>query len=278
MSVTSERISRREEPLAPDQAAMRAAEEETSQAGPARPIGTGLHGQGLVRVYGKRRVVDGVDISVRPGEVVGLLGPNGAGKTTTFYLLTGLVSADAGRVYLDGRDITALAMHRRSRLGLGYLPQEASIFRKMTVEQNLLAILEMVGLSRREQSQRVEQLLAEFAIERIRGYKGNQISGGERRRVEVARALCSRPRYLLLDEPFLGVDPITVVEIQEIISGLIGRGIGVILTDHNVWDTLRITDRAYVMYEGRVLVQGTPAQIAASPLARRFYLGDRFRL
>ena len=148
----------------------------------------------------------------------------------------------------------------------------------MTVEQNLLAILEMLGLSRREQRQRVEQSLTDFAIERIRGYKGYQISGGERRRVEVARALCSRPRYLLLDEPFLGVDPITVVEIQEIISGLTGRGIGVILTDHNVWDTLRITDRAYVIYEGKVLVQGTPAQIAASPLARRFYLGDRFCL
>jgi len=163
-------------------------------------------------------------------------------------------------------------------LGRGYLPEEASIFRKMTVEHNLSAILQMLGLSRREQSQRVEQLLAEFDIERIRRYKGYQISGGERRRVEVARALCSRPRYLLLDEPFLGVDPITVVEIQEIISGLTGRGIGVILTDHNVWDTLRITDRAYFMYEGRVLVQGTPAQIVASPLARRFYLGDLFRL
>jgi lipopolysaccharide export system ATP-binding protein len=232
----------------------------------------------LVRAYGRRRVVDGVGISVHPGEVVGLLGPNGAGKTTTFYLLTGLASTDAGSVYLDGRDITALPMHRRSRLGLGYLPQEASIFRKMTVEQNLLAMLEMLGLSRREQRQRVEQLLDEFAIGRIRGYKGYQISGGERRRVEVARALCLRPRYLLLDEPFLGVDPITVVEIQEIISGLTARGIGVILTDHNVWDTLRITDRAYVMYDGKVLVQGTPAEIAASPLARRFYLGDRFRL
>jgi len=278
MSVTSEHISRREEPLMPDRAATQTAEEETSQAGPARPSGTGLRGQGLVRAYGRRRVVDGVGISVHPGEVVGLLGPNGAGKTTTFYLLTGLTSADAGSVYLDGRDITSLPMHRRSRLGLGYLPQEASIFRKMTVEQNLLAILEMLGLSRREQRQRVEQLLDEFAIGRIRGSKGYQISGGERRRVEVARALCSRPRYLLLDEPFLGVDPITVVEIQEIISGLTGRGIGVILTDHNVWDTLRITDRAYVIYEGKVLVQGTPAQIAASPLARRFYLGDRFHL
>ena len=231
-----------------------------------------------MRAYGRRKVVDGVDISVRPGEVVGLLGPNGAGKTTTFCLLTGLASTDAGRVQLDGRDITALPMHRRSRLGLGYLPQEASIFRKMTVEQNLLAILEMLGPSRQERCQRVEQLLAEFDIGRIRGLKGYQISGGERRRVEVARALCTRPRYLLLDEPFLGVDPITVVEIQEIISGLTGRGIGVILTDHNVWDTLRITDRAYVMYEGRVLVQGTPAEVAASPLARRFYLGDRFRL
>ena len=278
MSVTSEHDDRRDQPSMPDRAAMQATEGESSAAGPARARGTGLHGQGLVRAYGRRRVVDGVDISVRPGEVVGLLGPNGAGKTTTFYLLTGLVSAGAGRVHLDGRDITSLPMHRRSRLGLGYLPQEASIFRKMTVEQNLLAILEMLGLSRREQRQRVEQLLDEFAIGRIRGSKGYQISGGERRRVEVARALCSRPRYLLLDEPFLGVDPITVVEIQEIISGLTGRGIGVILTDHNVWDTLRITDRAYVMYEGRVLVQGTPAQIAASPLARRFYLGDRFRL
>jgi lipopolysaccharide export system ATP-binding protein len=278
MSVTSEHISRREEPLMPDRAAMQATRGDSSTAGSPHPVGTGLHGQGLVRAYGGRRVVDGVDISVRPGEVVGLLGPNGAGKTTTFYLLTGLVSGNAGRMHLDGRDITSLPMHRRARLGLGYLPQEASIFRKMTVAQNLLAVLEMLGLNRREQRQRVEQLLTEFGIARIRHYKGYQISGGERRRVEVARALCTRPRYLLLDEPFLGVDPITVVEIQEIISDLKGRGIGVILTDHNVWDTLRVTDRAYVMYEGRVLVAGTAAEIAASPLARRFYLGDRFQL
>jgi len=231
-----------------------------------------------VRAYGGRRVVNGVHISVRPGEVVGLLGPNGAGKTTTLYLLTRLVSGNAGRMHLDGRDITSLPMHRRARLGLGHLPQEASVFREMTVEQNLLAVLEMPGLGRQERRQRVGELLAEFDIGRIRGLKGYQISGGERRRVEVARALCTRPRCLLLDEPFLGVDQITVVEIQEIISDLKGRGIGVILTDHNVWDTLRVTDRAYVMYEGRALVAGTAAEIGASPLARRFHLGDRSQL
>ena len=240
--------------------------------------GAELRGEGLVKSYRRRRVVDQVSIQVRQGEIVGLLGPNGAGKTTTFYLLMGIVHPDAGRVLLNGRDITALPMHRRARLGLGYLPQEASVFRQMTVEQNLLAILEMQGLSREEQQRRMEQLLAEFDISHLRKHRGCQISGGERRRVEVARALCCRPRFLLLDEPFLGVDPITVSEIQQIISDLKARGLGVLLTDHNVRDTLSITDRAYVMFEGKVLVQGRSVEIAAHPLARQFYLGEGFSL
>ena len=237
-----------------------------------------LRGEGLVKAYRRRRVVNEVGISVRQGEVVGLLGPNGAGKTTTFYILMGIIRADAGRVLLNGRDITALPMHQRARLGLGYLPQETSIFRRMTVEQNLLAILEMQGLSRTEQQSRAEELLSELDISHLRKYKAYQISGGEQRRVEVARALCSQPQFLLLDEPFLGVDPITITEIQRIISDLKARGLGVLVTDHNVRDTLAITDRAYVIFEGRVLVHGHSAQVAADPVAKQFYLGDDFRM
>jgi len=237
-----------------------------------------LRGKGLTKAYRRRRVVDSVEVEVQRGEIVGLLGPNGAGKTTTFYLLMGLVTADAGCVFLGEHDITALPMHRRARLGLGYLPQETSIFRGLTVEQNLRAVLEMQGLTRDEQDAPVEQLLEEFGVAPLRRYRARQISGGEQRRVEVARALCLQPRFLLLDEPFLGVDPITVTEMQRIVRELKTRGLGVLITDHSVQDTLAITDRAYVMYEGKVLVQGTPAQIAASPLARRFYLGDRIRL
>ena len=237
-----------------------------------------LRGEGLVKAYRRRRVVNKVDISVRQGEIVGLLGPNGAGKTTTFYILMGVIRADAGRVLLNGRDTTALPMDQRARLGLGYLPQETSIFRRMTVEQNLLAILEMQGLSRTEQQARAEQLLSELDISHLRKYKAYQISGGEQRRVEVARALCSQPQFLLLDEPFLGVDPITITEIQRIISDLKARGLGVLVTDHNVRDTLAITDRAYVMFDGKILVHGPSQEVAASPLARRLYLGRDFTL
>jgi len=236
-----------------------------------------LRGEGLTKTYRQRRVVDGVEVEVRPGEIVGLLGPNGAGKTTTFCLLMGLITADTGRVLLGERDITALPMHQRARLGLAYLPQETSIFRGLTVEQNLRAVLEMQGLTREEQGARTVGLLEEFGVAHLRRHRARQISGGEQRRVEVARALCLQPRFLLLDEPFLGVDPITVTEMQRIVRELKARGLGVLITDHSVQDTLAITDRAYVIYEGKTLVHGSAAEVAASPLARRFYLGERFR-
>jgi lipopolysaccharide export system ATP-binding protein len=237
-----------------------------------------LAADGLVRAYGKVRVVDGVSLTVEPGEVVGLLGPNGAGKTTTFYMIVGFLKAHAGRILLGEQEITRLPMYRRARLGIGYLPQEASVFRKLTVKENILGILETLDLSRRDREKRLEELLAELDITRLADRKGFNLSGGERRRVEITRALVTRPRFLLLDEPFVGIDPIAVGEIQEIIMRLRSRGLGILITDHSVRETLRTTDRAYILYEGKILLSGTSQELAANPMARRIYLGDTFEL
>lgn len=232
----------------------------------------------LVKRYRKRTVVDQVDFSVQRGEIVGLLGPNGAGKTTTFVMIIGLVKPDGGRIILDGRDITRLPMYQRTRLGLGYLPQEPSVFRKLSVEENLKAVLELRRLSRQEQEQELEELLDEFDLQKVRRQKGNQLSGGERRRTEIARALALKPSFLFLDEPFAGIDPIAVAEIQTMVARLRSRNLGIIITDHNVRETLRTTDRAYILHLGKVLISGTTDELAANPLARQYYLGDSFTL
>jgi lipopolysaccharide export system ATP-binding protein len=237
-----------------------------------------LSADGLQKAYRGRRVVDGVAFRVQPGEVVGLLGPNGAGKTTSFNMVVGLVTPDAGRVLLGEHDLTKLPMHRRARLGVGYLPQEASIFRKLTVRENFTAVLEALGVGRVERERRADELLAEYRLEKVAGSLGETLSGGERRRAEVARSLLSNPRYVLFDEPFAGVDPIAVAELQRLIAGLRDRGIGVLITDHNVREALGICDRAYILAAGRILEEGTPAEIAASPRARAVYLGEKFRL
>jgi len=232
----------------------------------------------LVKSYGNRRVVDSVSLDVRPGEVVGLLGANGAGKTTTFYMAVGLERPQQGKVLLNGRDVTRLPMYLRARLGLGYLPQEPSIFRKLTAEQNILAVLEVLSLSREERMSRVEQLLEEFGVSHVRRIRGDALSGGERRRVEIARCLATEPDYILLDEPFAGIDPLAIDDIREIIIYLRGQGIGILITDHNVRETLGITDRAYIMTEGRILRSGVPADLIEDKDVRRFYLGERFEL
>ncbi|MEW6434410.1 MAG: LPS export ABC transporter ATP-binding protein [Myxococcota bacterium] len=238
-----------------------------------------LDARGLVKAYRKRRVVDGVTFSVRPGEVVGLLGPNGAGKTTSFSMVVGLVQPDAGSVQLGGRELSGLPMHQRARAGLGYLPQEASIFRKLTVRQNLLAVLELDGaLSRAEREARADASIAEFGLGKVVDSLGETLSGGERRRAEIARSLLSKPRIMLFDEPFAGVDPINVAELQREIARLKDRGLGVLITDHNVRDTLRICDRAYIIAAGQILEEGPPDAIASSERARRVYLGEGFSL
>jgi lipopolysaccharide export system ATP-binding protein len=235
--------------------------------------------KGLAKSYRGRTVVDGVSLQVHDGEIVGLLGPNGAGKTTCFYMIVGLVPADDGVILLDERDVTDLPMHSRARLGVGYLPQEASVFRKLTVQQNILAILEtMPELSRAEREQRAEELMRELHITHISDGLGMSLSGGERRRVEIARALATRPRFLLLDEPFAGVDPISVLDIQTIVRHLKQSGIGVLITDHNVRETLGICDRAYIVSEGKVIAEGAPASILENQKVRQVYLGDNFRL
>ncbi|HEY8211182.1 MAG TPA: LPS export ABC transporter ATP-binding protein [Myxococcaceae bacterium] len=237
-----------------------------------------LRADGLVKAYRKRRVVDGVQFRVKTGEVVGLLGPNGAGKTTSFNMVVGLVRPEQGRVFLDERDLTPLPMHRRARAGLGYLPQEPSIFRKLTVRQNFLAVLELErGLDGGARRARADALLGEFGLERVADSPGDTLSGGERRRAEIARSLIPRPRFILFDEPFAGVDPINVAELQSQIDALRTRGIGVLITDHNVQDTLHICDRAYIIAQGQILEEGTPAQLARSERARAVYLGERFR-
>ncbi|MDQ7053680.1 MAG: LPS export ABC transporter ATP-binding protein [candidate division KSB1 bacterium] len=237
-----------------------------------------LRAENLVKVYGKRTVVNNVSIDVEQGEIVGLLGPNGAGKTTTFYMITGMIRPTSGAIFMDERDITRLPMYRRARLGIGYLSQEPSIFRRLTVAENIMAILETLPLSRKERKQRLEELLEELSIAHLAKSKAYTLSGGERRRVEITRALVTQPKFILLDEPFAGVDPIAVEDIQEIVRGLKSRGIGVLITDHNVHETLSITDRAYLLYEGTVLLSGTAEFLANDPDARKLYLGEKFRL
>jgi len=252
----------------------------------SRPVGENRASQGdgglvaadLAKVYRGRSVVDGVSVRIAPGEVIGLLGPNGAGKTTSFYLILGLVPPDRGSVLLDGHEITGLPMYMRARLGIGYLPQEPSIFRRMSVEENLLAILEVRGLGRDEARERAKGLLEEYGLSRVAKTHGDALSGGERRRAEIARALASEPRYMLLDEPFAGIDPIAVSELQRIVGGLKARGIGVLITDHNVLETLQITDRAYIISQGRIFKHGAPSDLASDAEVRRVYLGDNFRL
>jgi lipopolysaccharide export system ATP-binding protein len=237
-----------------------------------------LRAEGLRKVYRGRAVVDNVDLELRQGEVVGLLGPNGAGKTTSFYMIVGFISPDSGRVSLDGHDLSRLPMYKRARLGIGYLPQESSIFRRLTVEQNVMAILESRKLSGADRRHRLEELLEMMGVTHIRRSRGYELSGGERRRVEIARALVTEPKFMLLDEPFAGIDPIAVADLQSVVSALRDRGLGVLITDHNVRETLTITDRAYILFEGRIELAGTAAEIVSSPKAREIYLGEKFRL
>ena len=234
--------------------------------------------QELVKTYGGRNVVDGISLEVSKGEIVGLLGPNGAGKTTTFYMVVGLVKPNSGSVFLDGQDITVLPMYRRARMGIGYLPQEPSVHRKLTVAENILLVLEMMGLGKKQRQAKMEALLAELGIGHIRDQVGQVLSGGERRRTEIARALATDPHFMLLDEPFTGVDPIAIGDIQDIIAQLRDKGIGIVITDHNVRETLAITDRAYIISDGRIRTAGSSADLPNDPIAKQFYLGDRFTM
>lgn len=237
-----------------------------------------LRAEGLVKRYKRRTVVDDVHLHVNTGEIVGLLGPNGAGKTTTFYMVVGMVRPEAGRILLDGDDITGLPMYERSRKGIGYLAQEASVFRELTVEENLSAVLEFKPISRSDRRERVDKLVGELGLERVRKSKGYTLSGGERRRCEIARCLAIEPKFILLDEPFAGIDPIAVEDVQQIVAQLKERGIGVLVTDHNVHETLAITERAYLLFEGRILTHGTAEALANDPEVRKRYLGEKFTL
>jgi len=237
-----------------------------------------LTAQDLVKIYNRRRVVDGVSLEVHPGEIVGLLGPNGAGKTTTFYMVVGLVQPNGGSVRLDSRDISGVPMYRRARMGIGYLSQEPSIFRKLSVEDNVRAVLEMQPIARADREQRVSRLLGELHIAGLRQEMAYVLSGGERRRVEIARALATNPTFILLDEPFTGIDPIAIDDIKDILGSLKAQGIGILLTDHSVRDTLAVTDRSYIMYQGKILTQGTSTELLSDPVARKFYLGERFEM
>ena len=238
----------------------------------------GIQAHGLYKVYGRRPVVRGVSISVRQGEAVGLLGPNGAGKTTVFYMITGLVAADDGQILLDGADVTMLPIYKRARMGIGYLPQEPSVFRGLSVADNILAILEVRKVPKPERKRVLSELLHEFQIEHLQHSPAVALSGGERRRVEIARALAANPRYMLLDEPFAGIDPIAVNDIRQLVRKLTARGIGVLITDHNVRETLSLIDRAYIIHDGQVMTEGTPEEIVAHPDVRRHYLGEDFTL
>lgn len=235
-----------------------------------------LRTEGLVKRYGERTVANGVSINVKQGEIVGLLGPNGAGKTTSFYMTTGLVVPNEGHVYIDDRDITDYPVYKRAQTGIGYLPQEASVFRKMSVEDNIMAVLEMTKLSHQEQIDKLESLIREFRLEKVRKNKGDRLSGGERRRTEIARCLAIDPKFIMLDEPFAGVDPIAVEDIQHIVWRLKYRNIGILITDHNVQETLSITDRAYLLFEGRILFQGKPEDLATNQVVRKNYLSENF--
>ena len=237
-----------------------------------------LRAEGLVKRYGKRTVVNDVNIQVRQGEIVGLLGPNGAGKTTSFYMTTGLIVPNAGHIYIDNEDITTYPVYKRARKGIGYLPQEASVYRKMSVEDNIMSVLEMTKLKRNERKEKLESLLSEFRLHKVRKNKGDQLSGGERRRTEIARCLAIDPKFIMLDEPFAGVDPIAVEDIQYIVWKLKYRNIGILITDHNVQETLTITDRSYLLFEGRILFQGKPEELAENPIVREKYLGTSFIL
>ena len=238
----------------------------------------GIKTENLVKIYRTRHVVDEVNLEINKGEIVGLLGPNGAGKTTTFYIVVGLINPDKGKISFNGKEITKVPMYKRSRMGLGYLAQEPSIFRKLTVEDNLLLILESLGIKKSEQLEKCYSLLEELEITHLADYKGYMLSGGERRRVEIARTLSSSPSFMLLDEPFTGVDPIAVYDIQKIIDYLKKKGLGILVTDHNVRETLKITDRAYIMHNGKILTHGTPKEVANCEITRKIYLGERFNL
>lgn len=240
--------------------------------------GLSLRTEGLVKTYRGRRVVDEVALEVRRGEIVGLLGPNGAGKTTIFYVIVGMIRPDKGRIFFNGEELTSLPMYIRARKGIGYLPQETSAFRRLTVEENILAILETLDIPKEERLRKADSLLKEFRIEHLRKERASTLSGGERRRVEIARSLVTSPSFLLLDEPFTGIDPIVRADIQEIVCQLKERGIGILITDHNVRETLEITDRAYIMYEGRILISGSSEELARDPKAKEIYLGEKFKL
>ena len=235
-----------------------------------------LHTKGLVKRYGRRTVADNVSFNVKQGEIVGLLGPNGAGKTTSFYMTTGLIIPNEGHVYIDDKEITSYPVYKRARAGIGYLPQEASVFRKMSVEDNIMAVLEMTKLTHQQQLDKLESLIAEFRLQKVRKNKGDRLSGGERRRTEIARCLAIDPKFIMLDEPFAGVDPIAVEDIQHIVWRLKYRNIGILITDHNVQETLSITDRAYLLFEGRILFQGLPEELAENKIVRKNYLPDNF--
>ncbi len=237
-----------------------------------------LRTEHLYKKYGKRTVVNDVSIELHQGEIVGLLGPNGAGKTTTFYMTTGLITANSGHIFLNDEDITLFPMYKRAQMGVGYLPQEASVFRKMTVEDNIRSVLELTKFSKKYQEQKVEQLIKEFNLNHVRKNLGDRLSGGERRRTEIARCLAIEPKFVMLDEPFAGVDPIAVQEIQDVVWKLKDKNIGILITDHNVDETLMITDRAYLLFEGKILFHGTPEELAANPTVRKNYLGRDFEL
>lgn len=252
--------------------------EDMAVAADAKPHCMVLRTEGLVKRYGKRTVVNDVSINVRQGEIVGLLGPNGAGKTTSFYMTTGLIVPNDGHIYLDDKDITDFPVYKRARSGIGYLPQEASVFRKLSVEDNIMAVLEMTTLTRKQQLDKLEELIADFNLGKVRKNLGDQLSGGERRRTEIARCLAIDPKFIMLDEPFAGVDPIAVEEIQHVVWRLKYRNIGILITDHNVQETLTITDRAYLLFEGRILFQGKPEELAENEVVREKYLGSTFVL
>ena len=237
-----------------------------------------LQAVNLEKVYNKRSVVDGVNISLKQGEIVGLLGPNGAGKTTTFYMITGMIKQNSGNIYIDNEDISYFPMYKRAKMGIGYLPQEASIFRRMTVYQNIYSVLEFMGLEHFEREEKVNNLMKEFGISQIAGSKGFVLSGGERRRTEIARSIATDPKFMLLDEPFAGIDPIAVEDLMKVVAKLKERGIGVLITDHNVHETLSIVDRGYILIEGRIFRQGTSLELAGDDMVRKLYLGESFSM